>query len=158
MIDESVENTMNKTGEWQNELDANVAKQALKKSKERQRKSKKIIVRKKAKIVILGDERTGKTSLAKRYCLSGISDDSKICDYLFDWKEQITIRATHFQRKEYLGPKEDHELTLDMWDTPGQERYKTLNQAYIRGADGAIIVYNAADLDNENLKRIKDQV
>lgn len=116
------------------------------------------MVSKKAKIVILGDERTGKTSIAKRYCLTGLTDGSKMNDYLFDWKEQITIRATHFQRKEYLGPKEDHELTIDIWDTPGQQRYKTLNQAYLRGADGVIIVYNAADQNNENAKRIKNQV
>ena len=136
---------MNKNSEWQNEMDKTMANQAIKKSKERKKKSTKVIVRKKAKVVILGDERTGKTSIAKRYCLTGLADGKRINDYLFDWKEQITIRATHFQRKEYLGPKEDHELTIDLWDTPGQERYKTLNQAYIRGADAVIIVYNAAD-------------
>lgn len=70
----------------------------------------------------------------------------------------MTIRATHFQRKEYLGPKEDHEMIIDIWDTPGQERYKTINQAYYRGAEGAIIVYSAVDDSNENIKRIKKMV
>lgn len=79
------------------------------------------------KIVVLGDERVGKTSITKRYCLGGLSEDSQMKEYLFDDKEQMTIRATHFQRREYLGPKEDHELIIDIWDTPGQERYKTIN-------------------------------
>ena len=77
--------------------------------------------------MVVGDERVGKTSITKRYCLSGLNEESKIDDFVFSWKEQMTIRTTHYQRKEYLGPKEDHELIIDLWDTPGQERYKTIN-------------------------------
>ena len=49
-------------------------------------------------------------------------------------------------------------MIIDLWDTPGQERYKTINQAYYRGADGAIIVYSAVDDSSENIQRIKKMV
>ena len=61
----------------------------------------------------------GKTSLTKRYLLNGLLDKSKIIDYLFDNKEQMTIGLNGHERKEYLGPNEDIEIVLDMWDTAG---------------------------------------
>ena len=60
---------------------------ALKKNKERRKKKKSMVFSKKVKIVILGDERVGKTSIAKRYCLGGLSDGKKMKDYMFDFKE-----------------------------------------------------------------------
>ena len=61
----------------------------------------------------------GKTSLTKRYLLNGLLDKSKIIDYLFYNKEQMTIGLNCHERKEYLGPNEDIEIVLDMWDTAG---------------------------------------
>ena len=59
---------------------------------------------------------------------------------------------------EYLGPEENNEMIIDLWDTPSHERYKTINQAYYRNAQGAIIVYNACDTSSKNIQRIKKYV
>ena len=48
------------------------------------KETKKILCSAKVKIVVLGDERVGKTSLTKRYILNGLSCDSKVKDYMFD--------------------------------------------------------------------------
>ena len=37
-------------------------------------------------------------------------------------------------------------IKLQIWDTAGQERYRTITNAYYKGADGIIVV---ADLTNK---------
>ena len=49
-------------------------------------------------------------------------------------------------------------MILEIWDTAGQERYRSLNQAYYRGANGAVIVYDATDTSMDCIKRIKKMV
>ena len=41
---------------------------------------------------------------------------------------------------------EDIVLKLQIWDTAGQERYRTITNAYYKGADGIIVV---CDLTNK---------
>ena len=33
-------------------------------------------------------------------------------------------------------------LTFQQWDTAGQERFRTITNAYYKGADGIVIVYD----------------
>ena len=127
MISDTPEITINKASGQMTKEEMFLTKDAIMKQNQKRRKRRTLVFQKKVKIVVLGDERAGKTSIAKRLCLAGLSDYTKMNAFLFDWKEQMTIRAMHYQRKEYLGPMEDHELTIDIWDTPGQERYKAIN-------------------------------
>jgi small GTP-binding protein len=108
-------------------------------------------------VVVLGEERVGKTSIIKGYCVGG-RDVSEQGDSPFDPSEQMTLDACAFLKYEYLGANEDHEMIIDIWDTAGQERYRLLNHAYIRGSQGAIVVYDATDSSSECFKNIKKSV
>lgn len=57
------------------------------KSNKRSKKKKSIVFSTKVKIVVLGDERVGKTSITKRYCLGGLSEESKMKEFLFNEME-----------------------------------------------------------------------
>jgi GTPase SAR1 family protein len=57
--------------------------QKLNKMKEK----RKVLCSAKVKVVVLGDERVGKTSLTKRYILNGLLEEQKVKDYIFDNKE-----------------------------------------------------------------------
>lgn len=64
----------------------------------------------KYKIVFLGDQSTGKTSLITRFMFDS-----------FDANYQATIGIDFLSKNMYL---EDRTIRLQLWDTAGQERFK----------------------------------
>mmetsp|Transcript_62544 Transcript_62544/g.136950 ORF Transcript_62544/g.136950 Transcript_62544/m.136950 type:complete len:208 (-) Transcript_62544:58-681(-) len=84
---------------------------------------------KKFKVVVLGDEAAGKTSLVRRY--------------MYDTFEEGTAPTVgmDFQSKTaYL--EDGRSLRLQLWDTAGQERFRSLIPSYIRDAAAAVVVYD----------------
>ena len=39
----------------------------------------------------------------------------------------------------------DYIVKYEMWDTAGQERYRTITNAYYKGADGIVLVFDPFD-------------
>ncbi|CAO2841507.1 unnamed protein product [Amaranthus hypochondriacus] len=81
-----------------------------------------------AKLVILGDMGTGKTSLVLRF----------VKGQFYDYQES-TIGAAFFTEVLSIN---DGNVKLDIWDTAGQERYHSLAPMYYRGAAAAVVVYD----------------
>ena len=119
------------------------------------RKNEKVVLSTQAKVVVLGEDRVGKTSIIKSYIGKDCSEQGQSH---FDPNEMMTLDACAFLKYEYLGPNEDHEMAIDIWDTAGQERYRLLNHAYIRGSQGGIVVYDATDSSSECFKKLKKSV
>merc|ERR1740121_3505829 len=82
----------------------------------------------KYKVVFLGDEAAGKTSVVRRYMYD-----------TFEESIQATIGMDFQSKTVYL---EDRTLRLQLWDTAGQERFRSLIPSYIRDAAAAIVVYD----------------
>jgi len=80
------------------------------------------------KILLIGDAGVGKSSLLLRY-----TDDSYTDAF-------IGNIGGEFKNKfiEYEGSK----LQLQIWDTAGAERFRTITSSYYRGAHGIILVYD----------------
>jgi len=83
------------------------------------------------KILLIGDSGVGKSSMLMRFC-----DDS------FDSNFVATI-GIDFQIKTIN--IDGRKLKLQIWDTAGQERFRTLTNAYYRGAMGIVLVYDVTD-------------
>jgi small GTP-binding protein len=90
------------------------------------------------KVVVIGDGAVGKSSITIRTCYGK-----------FD-KAYISTIGVEFGTKPYT--IEGHEITMQIWDTAGQERFRFLQQAYYRGAHGALLVYDVTRA--ESLKNI----
>ncbi|OQR72359.1 RAS small GTpases RIC1/ypt1-like [Tropilaelaps mercedesae] len=84
------------------------------------------------KVLLLGDSNVGKTSLLRRY-----TDESESSADV-----RPTIGMDFRVRTVCIG---NHKVTLHIWDTAGQERFKSITSSYFRGADGALLVYDASN-------------
>jgi len=87
----------------------------------------------KYKLVFLGDQSVGKTSIITRFMYD-----------TFDITYQATIGIDFLSKTMYL---EDRTVRLQLWDTAGQERFRSLIPSYIRDSSVAIVVY---DITNRN--------
>jgi len=82
----------------------------------------------KFKLVFLGDQSVGKTSMITR-----LAYDS------FDNTYEATIGVDFLTKTIYL---DDQTVRLQLWDTAGQERFRSLIPSYIRDSNVAIVVYD----------------
>lgn len=82
----------------------------------------------KYKLVFLGEQAVGKTSVITRFMYD-----------TFDNNYQATIGIDFLSKTFYL---EDRTVRLQLWDTAGQERFRSLIPSYIRDSSGAIVVYD----------------
>lgn len=83
---------------------------------------------KNAKLVLLGDVGTGKSSIVLRF----------VKGQFVEFQES-TIGAAFFSQTLAVN---DETVKFEIWDTAGQERYHSLAPMYYRGAAAAVIVYD----------------
>ncbi|GIY21749.1 ras-related protein Rab-24 [Caerostris darwini] len=82
------------------------------------------------KIVLLGKEYSGKTSLVERFVYNSFSGENLY---------QSTIGAAFGARKIKINGQI---LTLGLWDTAGSERYESISRIYYRKSHAAIVCYD----------------
>eukprot|EP00758_Cryptobia_borreli_P019095 Tbor_TRINITY_DN7895_c0_g1::TRINITY_DN7895_c0_g1_i1::g.23627::m.23627/K07893/RAB6A; Ras-related protein Rab-6A len=82
----------------------------------------------KHKLVFLGDQAVGKTSIITRFMYES-----------FDRQYQATIGIDFLSKTLFL---DDRTVRLQLWDTAGQERFRSLIPSYIRDSSAAVVVYD----------------
>ncbi|KAG0016831.1 hypothetical protein BGZ81_011026 [Podila clonocystis] len=87
-----------------------------------------------AKVVILGSQGVGKTSLVVRYVQRSFSANCT-----------STIGASFMTKKLVV---DNCKVRLQIWDTAGQERFRSMAPMYYRGANAAILVYDITSEDS----------
>lgn len=92
------------------------------------------------KVVVVGDSGVGKTCLLIRF----IRD-------LWDEDSQPTL-GVEFMTK--IVTTEKHRIQLQLWDTAGQELFRSVTRGYYRGSAGALLVFDVTNRDSfENIDR-----
>ncbi|MFW9894337.1 MAG: Rab family GTPase [Candidatus Thorarchaeota archaeon] len=88
------------------------------------------------KVVLLGQERVGKTCIAKRLCFNTFDVETKetlgIEFYTYDLSIVVDGDSTF--------------VRISIWDFGGREQFKKLFPYYINGANGIFMVFNLIDL------------
>lgn len=87
------------------------------------------------KVVLLGETMTGKTSLI-----------SRLVDNTFNYNETTTFVASNFSKEIEYSEFNGITLTLQIWDTAGQEKFRSVNKIFYKEAAVVILVY---DITNE---------
>ncbi|OHS96968.1 Ras-related protein YPTC6 [Tritrichomonas foetus] len=82
----------------------------------------------KTKIVLIGDSGVGKTSLVTKWIRNTYKDD-----------QEPTIGASYLQSVMEING-EPHKIQI--WDTAGEEKYRTMMPIYSQGASGALLVFD----------------
>ena len=93
------------------------------------------------KITLIGNSGVGKTCIIQRYTLGQYDDNSN------------TTRGANYSFKTII--KNDKKIKLDLWDTAGQEQYRSLGKHFYKDSYIVILVYDITNLDSFNdLKNI----
>ena len=97
------------------------------------------------KLLMIGDSGVGKSSLLLRFA-SDQFEDSYMTTVGLDFK----IRTVEVDGKV---------VKLQMWDTAGQEGFRTITSSYYRGAQGIVVVYGLDDKKSfENVKQWVEEI
>ena len=92
------------------------------------------------KILLIGDTSVGKTALILKYIDKEFSDNH--------------ISTIGLEYKDKLIKINEKKIKLQIWDTSGQERYRSITKSFYRNANALLFVF---DVTNENsFNHIKD--
>ena len=93
----------------------------------------------KIKLMIIGETRTGNTSLISRYCKNEFSGGAYLSTIGIDFQ----IKNLEINSKK---------IRLQIWDTAGQERFRNIAKNYYQSSDGFIVVYDITN--NESFQTL----
>ena len=94
------------------------------------------------KLLIIGDSRVGKTSLLLNYV-----------EKIFP-EAHISTLGVEYKEKEII--KDNYLIRLQIWDTAGEERFRSITKSIYRNANGILFV---CDITNrESFKNIKNWI
>jgi small GTP-binding protein len=85
-------------------------------------------------IIIIGDTSVGKTTLMKRFI-----------DGIFNEKILSTLGVELFRKQVKIN---DNDYVLKIWDTCGQERFRTLTKNYYKNAEGIMLLFDIHSIDS----------
>ena len=80
------------------------------------------------KVVLIGNSGVGKTCISQRYINKSYSD-----------KENSTVGASYFQKILEIDGKT---VQLDIWDTAGQEKYRSMGKMFYKDAYIVLFIYD----------------
>ena len=106
----------------------------------------------KNKIVLLGDSGVGKTSLVRRWLTNSFNEN------------QTPTIGTAFIKTTFTFRGQENDVQV--WDTAGEEKYRSMAPIYVQGAFAAVLVYDRtckSTLDNikiwlQQIKSIDKQI
>lgn len=88
------------------------------------------------KIVVLGPAGVGKTCVIHRFCNGAFLTNTL-----------ATIGAGFFPHTMQIGQTD---VNMMLWDTAGEERFRSVAPSLLRGANGLVLVYDCTDLNSFN--------
>ncbi|EAY22920.1 small GTP-binding protein, putative [Trichomonas vaginalis G3] len=86
------------------------------------------------RVVLIGDSQVGKTSLIHRFVRNS-----------YEKQQKNTVGAVFHTYEEEVN---NQKVIMQIWDTAGQEKYRSLGPIYYRNASAGIAVYDTTNPDS----------
>ena len=86
------------------------------------------------KVVLIGDSGVGKTSIITRFVRDEFISD-----------EVPTIFASYSEKNIILGDNGE-KIKFHIWDTAGQEKYRSIGKIFYKDANAAVLVYDITNI------------
>jgi len=97
------------------------------------------------KLLIIGDSNVGKQPFLSRFI-----DDSFTATYFPTVGLDVKVKIINFQNKN---------VKLQIWDTAGEERFRTVTKTYYKGSHGIILMYDVTDQNSfKNIRNWMKQI
>lgn len=101
----------------------------------------------KIKIVFTGDPSVGKTSIIRRFCENKFDEIGPMS----------TVMVGYNNKKLKIDPYTEVEMKI--WDTAGQEKYRSMTRGYLRDSNGIFIVFDLSKKKSfDSLKSWLDEI
>ena len=95
------------------------------------------------KILLLGDCAVGKSCLLLRYCENSFQE-SHLATIGLDFRlKTITL-------------ENNRKIRIQIWDTAGEDRFRSITRNYYKGAHGIVLIYDVTD--QQSFQHIKDWI
>ena len=94
------------------------------------------------KIILIGNSGVGKTCISQRY-IKGNKD--------IDLNPNSTVGASYFQKFIEIDGKS---ISVDIWDTAGQEKYRSMGKMFYKEAHIVLFIYDITD--KESFKELQE--
>ena len=99
------------------------------------------------KIIIIGDSGVGKTNFMFRFA-DNTFNSLHVSTVGLDYKSKIIIL-----------PSSKKKVKIQIWDTAGQDRFRSITKNYYKGAHGIILIYDITNQKTfENVKNWINQI
>jgi Ras-related protein Rab-1A len=97
------------------------------------------------KVLLLGDSSVGKTCFMSRYV-----------DDVFEYHHISTIGLDYRLKTMKIG---NDNIKIQIWDTAGQDRFKSITKTYFKGANGVLLLYDITNPNSfRNIKNWLEQI
>ena len=97
------------------------------------------------KVLFVGDTSVGKTQIINKFVNNSFKEDYKT----------TTSASCVLKSVEYNGEK----IKLELWDSPGQEKYKSITENFYKGSQLIVLVYTVDDKNTfENIQSWVNEV
>ena len=98
------------------------------------------------KVLLLGDSTVGKTCILLKYT-----------DKIFQDIHMMTIGLDY--RLKTMKLKSGKDMKLQIWDTAGQDRFRSITKNFYRGSHGIILIYDVTSIRSfESVKTWVEQI